>query len=327
MTGSGKYSAPAGKEAVFPPQRYLTRDPPAHQQLKIDQKTFPVQTGKAIIGTVILESKSNDQTITGDRFASSKSIIHASAQHVGSQGLLLFPAGWYYSGEAPASSLYDRISHEIGDVLAETGCNYQICVGVDGLSEQTPIGKFSRDQISVACDKNGITGLARKFYPSNGEKGHVNLAAGPSSEENGYSRFVKSQGKQFFMSVCFDIAATYKLRGFTNPGVDGILNLVHCFYPRGMGPSGSAYFARHKFAGASKEWHCPVYGAASFFVNSMPERWPSGVIWNQGTLATPDWNYGMNPYAPVSSIRVPLDEGHATIRYFEYPEPSEERVQ
>jgi hypothetical protein len=31
------------------------------------------------------------------------------------------------------------------------------------------------------------------------------------------------------------------------------LNQVHCFYPKGEDPSGESYFARHGFAGASKQ--------------------------------------------------------------------------
>lgn len=323
MTGGGRAGDQKG-------QLILTDHPvPQPTNLPLDPVTKSPNDGsegQVVIGTVILDSRSNDQKITGDRIASLKSVIRASLRYMGTQGLLLFPAGWIYTGDNPASIAYNRISDEIKDILTELECNYQVCVGIDGCAEHTPSGTFSRDQISIACDRTGTIGLARKFYPSDDEVGHVNLAAGPLLAEGGYSRIIKSQGKKFFMSVCFDIAATYKMREFRNPGVDGILNLVHCFYPRGQGPSGSAYFARHKFAGAAKEWQCPVYGAASFFINPMPELWPSGVIWNQGDLHTPDWKYSMNPLTPTSTIQIPIDEGRATIRYFEHLQSAEGRV-
>lgn len=317
MTGKGKTRS-KGEKIIFTEQKSSEIFSNPSEAFNGSQRdTTPGMN--IIIGTVILESRSKDQTVTGDRFAALRKIILASGQHIGPKGLLLFPAGWFYTGDDPASSAYGRITSSIQSALSESGSNYDIVTGIDGFAEHTPTGPFSRDQIGFACDKNGTIGIARKFYASNAEKGHVNLATNSAALEGGHSRVIESQGKLFLMSVCHDITASYKMPQFRNPGVDGILNLVHCFYPKGQGPSGSSYFARHKFAGASKQWHCPVYGAASFFINPMPERWPSGVIWNQGNILTRDWKYEMNPFVPMSSIRVPIDEGHATIRFFEHP--------
>ncbi len=79
-----------------------------------------------------------------------------------------------------------------------------------------------------------------------------------------------------------------KNQNIKNPGVTGLIELAHCFYPKGLGPSGEPYFARHGFAGASRQWNCPVFGTGVFFDREVPERWPTGVMWNQGNISTTD---------------------------------------
>ena len=65
------------------------------------------------------------------------------------------------------------------------------------------------------------------------------------------------------MAVCYD-GFGIKQKGISNFGIDVILDLVH-----GFGDDygvGHQYFAKHGFAGASKEWNCPVFGAAVFSI-------------------------------------------------------------
>ncbi len=79
-----------------------------------------------------------------------------------------------------------------------------------------------------------------------------------------------------------------------NPNVDIILNLVHGFNPIGEFGSGEVYFAKHSFAGASKQWGCPTFGAAVFERRDIPLNWPTGVLWNQGEKSTQKWKYTEN---------------------------------
>jgi len=61
-----------------------------------------------------------------------------------------------------------------------------------------------------------------------------------------------------------------------------------------VGPAGTSFFAKHGFAGASKRWSCPVFGTAVFFSCNIPENWPTGVYWNQGSKNTKKWRYADN---------------------------------
>jgi len=98
--------------------------------------------------------------------------------------------------------------------------------------------------------------------------------------------------------------------------MDVILDLVHGFYPKGEGGSGDVYFAKHGFAGASKEWDCLVFGAAVFFNRKIPERWPSGVYWNQGGKNTQKWRYEDNPIKSQVEFEVSIKEGTASVRIY-----------
>jgi len=94
------------------------------------------------------------------------------------------------------------------------------------------------------------------------------------------------------------------------------LDLVHGFYPRGKGDSGDVYYVKHGFAGASKEWNCLVFGSAVFFNREIPERWPSGVYWNQGNKSTKKWRYRDNPIKPKTKFNFSIEEGSASIRVY-----------
>ncbi|MEA3281192.1 MAG: hypothetical protein U9Q68_01320 [Euryarchaeota archaeon] len=169
-------------------------------------------------------------------------------------------------------------------------------------------GNYAKDQIGLAVDKDGIKAISRKFHPAPQERGHVELAEDYSSKEGGKSSIFELNGVKYFMCVCYD---TYGIRHLDlhNPGVDVVLNLVHCFYPKGKGPSGDPYFARHGFAGASKQWRCPVFGTAVFFNRDIPEKWPTGVYWNRGDISTRDWSYSYNPIKHEDKFKIDIKDG------------------
>ncbi|MBN1763014.1 MAG: hypothetical protein JW878_08085 [Methanomicrobia archaeon] len=187
-----------------------------------------------------------------------------------------------------------------------------VCVGIDG---GVDIEGYAHDQIGIAVSKSGIEAIGRKFYPAPQEKDLVKRAENYSSHEEGKSRIFELNGTKYFMCVCYD---TYGLRhkNLRNSDVDVVLNLVHCFYPKGEGPCGESYFARHGFAGASKQWKCLVFGTAVFFNREIPERWPSGVYWNQGDKSTQEWKYKDNPLKPSRDISVDMPEGKAMVRVY-----------
>ncbi|PXF60765.1 MAG: hypothetical protein C4B59_08050 [Candidatus Methanogaster sp.] len=102
------------------------------------------------------------------------------------------------------------------------------------------------------------------------------------------------------------------------------MNLVHSFYPVGEGSSGAPYFAKHGFAGASKQWDCPVFGAVVFFGRNILENWPTGVYWNQGSKSTVDWAYADNPviskgefYLKIKKDRSNANEDIALVKIYD----------
>ena len=80
--------------------------------------------------------------------------------------------------------------------------------------------------------------------------------------------------------------------------------------------SGDVDFARKGFAGASKQWACPVFGSAISFNRPVSERWPSGVCWNQGSKSTKKWKYDDNPVEKSMSLPHSIPEGMALIRIY-----------
>lgn len=289
-----------------------------HQESEVCVERCGMSANISSIATVILSSNVKDQYNPGDRLCSLETIVDATSHFLGDEGLIIFPAGWFYTGDRSPSEHYEEISSQVTNVIRNNDRNLTVCFGIDGSAEYLSDDIYARDQIGMVCDRGGIRALARKFYPSNQEIGHINLAENYLSGEQGYPRIFSFRESRFFVAVCHDISGVFQAPDFQNPHVDGIVNLVHCFYPRGDGPSGVSYFARHKFAGASKRWKCPVYGSASFFRRNIPNAWPSGVLWNQGDLITSHWNYSMNPIQPETIARIPIDEGQAVVRMFSH---------
>lgn len=215
-----------------------------------------------------------------------------------SHGIILFPAGYFNAGQAGASTILQGVAEEIRGRLAEIGRNIIVCVGIDGSIE----GSLVKDQLAVAVNKEGISAVARKFYPARVEKGKIYLASGcPSYKEQGCPRIFSLNTRRYYIAVCYDAFGIKNLQ-LKNPGVSAILNCVHSFYPSKQGASGVSLFTRHGFAGASKQWGCPVFGTAVFFNRRVPEDWPTGVYWNQGNKSTKDWRYSDNPIKKPESM-------------------------
>jgi hypothetical protein len=211
-----------------------------------------------------------------------------------------------YTEDKAASTFYNRVQETLIPVLKRTTSHLIVCTGVDS----------ARDQIAIAVDKTGILAKGRKFYTAPGED-QIELAPNFSSAEDGKSRIFELNGTRYYMCVCYDIFGL-RHKDLSNPGVDVVLNLVHAFYPSGEGPSGEPYFARHGFAGASKQWGCLVFGTAVFFNRKIPEHWPTGVYWNQGDKSTTKWRYSDNPIKPANSFEPEVEEGAALVRMY-YP--------
>jgi hypothetical protein len=216
-------------------------------------------------------------------------------------GIILFPAGYFNTGQEEASTILRWVEKEIRGKLAKIKWNIIVCVGIDGNIE----GNLAKDQLALAVNTGGISAMARKFYPAKGEKGKIHRASNHLSEEQGYPRIFSLNTRRYYIAVCYDVFGIRK-RQLKNPNVSAILNCVHGFYRREQGASGNAFFARHGFAGASKQWGSPVFGAAVFFDRHVPEDWPTGVYWNQGNKSTIEWGYSNNPIKKPESLCISI---------------------
>ncbi|WP_242655130.1 hypothetical protein [Clostridium carboxidivorans] len=179
-----------------------------------------------------------------------------------------------------------------------------ICYGIDG--------RGNTDQIGVAVNKDGLLSAGRKFYHTDNS---ILLADNYKSKEIGKQRIFPIGNKKFYIAICYDGFGIRK-KNLENPGVDVILNLVHGFNPIGEGGSGDVYFAKHSFAGASKQWGCPTFGAAVFERREVSKNWPTGVLWNQGEKSTQNWKYNENPMTPINEISFSDKYEKALIRIY-----------
>jgi len=265
------------------------------------------------IATVILESEYDDRYDNRIRLGILESVVSSLATRYLNNGIVIFPAGMFFTDQNLPSSLYPQLQIVLSKYLATIPGNVIVCFGIDGSVD--PEG-YARDQIAVAVDRTGIIALGRKFYPQKIERGHVNLAGGFNVPEQGKNRIFRFREKSYYLAMCYD-SFGIKNQDIKNPGVQGIIELAHCFYPKGKGPSGDPYFARHGFAGAARQWNCTAYGTGVFFRREVPERWPTGVIWNQGAISTQNWRYEMNPLKPDKVTRISVTDGAAIIRLFQ----------
>jgi len=248
-------------------------------------------------------------------------VVESILGKLSGDGVILFPGGMFSTGESEPKTYYNEVEETVKSILSKTGRKIVVCTGIDGSVDVE--GYCFHDQIGIAISKEGIEAKGRKFHPAPQEEGHVELAKDKNkdrdkdylAEEDGKSRIFELSGVNYYMCVCYD---TYGIRhkNLPNPDVDVILNLVHCFYPKGEGPSGDPYFARHGFAGASKQWRCPVFGTAVFFNRDIPENWPSGVYWNQGDKSTRDWRYSDNPIKAKDEFKINVKEDAVLVKIY-----------
>lgn len=296
----------------------------ANLKAELDAKNFPLtahatvteeRTGKWMItdGNVIYTVYNEDERLTVYKCHNEaglnvlSTVVKSVVKQSTGEGVILFPAGMFYTEEKQASTFYNRVQETLIPVLKQTNDHVIVCTGVDS----------ARDQIAIAVDKTGIIAKGRKFYTAPGEA-QIELAPNYSTEEDGESRIFELNGTRYYMCVCYDIFGL-RHKDLPNPGVDVVLNLVHCFYQPGEGPSGLALFAKHGLAGASKQWKCPVFAAAVFFKPNIPEHWPTGVYWNQGDKSTIFWRFADNPIKPADSLKTEVEEGAALVRMYKPP--------
>jgi len=261
------------------------------------------------LATVILQS---DRKVTNqDRLAAISGIVKHVTDRTKGSGVILFPGGWLSAGTRKAHTIYRNVERNLERILANFPDKIVLCIGIDGRETR----EWARDQIGIAVSRNGIEAIGRKFHPAPSEKKYVHLAEDHLVKEQGYQRTFKLKGKTYFICACYD-SFGLKHNLIPNPGVDVVLDLVHGFLPKGEGNSGDVYFAKHGFAGASKQWGCPVFGAAVFFDRRIPLDWPSGVYWNQGSTSTQSWRYEDNPLIPADESLIGIKEGTCLIRIF-----------
>ena len=260
------------------------------------------------VATVILQS--NGKYSNDERLKVLSQIVDLVTKEMDGDGVILFPGGWFNANKQEARNLNKWVEINVRDTLSEKERNIIVSLGIDGR-----VGQYAKDQIGIAISKKGIEAIGRKFHPAPQEKGHVELAKDHLSKEENKSRVFDLNGRKYFLCACYDSFGIKKKR-IHNFGIDVILDLVHGFYPKGEDGSGDVYFAKHGFAGASKEWDCLVFGAAVFFNREISERWPSGVYWNQGGKSTQKWRYEDNPIKPQVEFEVSIKEGVALVRIY-----------
>lgn len=212
----------------------------------------------------------------------------------GKASAVVLPAGFYKVQENASSAIY-TFAESVRNLLKKRKDDSIVSFGIDG--------RGAKDQIAVAVCSEGILGAGRKFHPTDVEKGSIELATSYIDGDSGFPRIININGNKIFLAVCFD-SYGIRQRELINPDVQFVFNYVHSFNPRGEVGSGESYFARHGFAGAAKQWCCPVFGAAVFFNRTIPSEWPTGVIWNQGEKSTKEWHYSDNPLLPKNDFRV-----------------------
>jgi hypothetical protein len=213
--------------------------------------------GKLRIATVSISSsgqpQNHERTMLLDKVLN---VLNGSAH------IILLPGG-FYEITGPAR-FFGKIARSVQGLLQATSRDVYVCCGIDG--------RRGKDQIAIAIGRNGISAAGRKFHPTKSEKGWIKPASSPNDGEGGYPRIFKADGKRIYLAVCYDVFGI-KHQSLRNPSVDLIFGFVHGFYPREDGNSSETYFAKHGFAGASKQWKVPTYGAAVFFDRDIPPRW------------------------------------------------------
>lgn len=262
-------------------------------------------SSKLRIATVCIELKGD--SYYEDRLDLLQEVTKKFASDV---DLFIFPAGYFYLEEGYEEFSTD-IEHDLKEALLQSDSPATLAIGIDA-SDQ-------RDQLAIALNRDGILARARKFFPTDDERGNINLADDPFVGEIGQPRTFMLKGKKAYLAICYDSFGIRKKK-VKRPAVDLIVNLVHGFYPPSEGGSGDVYFAKHGFAGSSKQWRCPTFAAAVFFDRKVPTNWPTGVMWNQGSKSTQNWKYSENAISQPSTQIVTYSNSaeKAVIRIFDY---------
>ena len=248
-------------------------------------------------------------------------IITPILQSRSGEGIILFPAGWIHTGSSEAHIPEDAVCLAVTSILKHYSSDTLVCIGIDGKMDTS---RFDHDQIALLIDKHGIKQRVRKFCASPQEKDVISHDL-ESFEEAKISHIFSFKGKNFFISVCYDICANKpapKGIGVTNPGVNYILNLVHRFPKSGEG-SGVWYFVRDNFGGASRDWKCPVFGTGIFIERDIADSWRSCVSWNLGNVPTNSPGITSDdfsiPYETIPRIIFPekSSDKYAEVRFFD----------
>lgn len=224
--------------------------------------------------------------------------------------VILLPGGYFGSGQGRDEGVQRNLATvktRISEMLKRLNSTGRVCLGIDGRS--------GKDQLAVAVSKDGIEALGRKYNPTDSERAYIQAAPGHLSLEHGYARVFTFLGRRWYMAVCYDVFGISQQR-LSNPGVDVVVVAAHQFWPRGKGDSGDNYFARLGFAGASKQWGCPVFGTAVFF-GKDPGRWPTGIVWRSGARLPRQCRYADNQLWPSDEVCVTSDYSKALIRKFD----------
>lgn len=225
----------------------------------------------------------------------------------------LLPGGFLSAGGEQANALFYDAGKRLGGLLSENspcGKDSTIVFGADGLHIY---GDIMGEQLAVAINRSGVTAVGRKFYPTKGEKKFLRPAPDYMAPELTRGRVFSAGGKKFYMGVCYD-SFGIRRKNLPNPGVDAFLNLVHWFLPVGLGQSGETYYARHGFAGASKQWNVNTFGAAQFYGRKVPEKWPTGV--SNREKPTHLWKYEDNALIPFGIQRIETPAGIALVKIY-----------
>ncbi len=260
------------------------------KKAKVAPVTKATKIKKIAVRTVLIESNDNYSNASRGRIV--EKVINLYKEE---SSILVFPGGTYKLEKITKSNIA-AIGKQIKNYLSKSKADIIACVGID-------THDFVH-QIGMAVSKKGILAIGRKFHPTAEEKHKIKKAASANAKEFGYDRTFTFQGKKCFLAVCYD-GFGIKHQNLRKRGVDLIFDLIHGFYPKGSNlGSGDVYFAKHGLAGAAKQWNCPAFGAVVFFNRPVPPNWPSGVVWNKGTLSTQKWKYVDN------SLKVQQAQGH-----------------
>lgn len=260
------------------------------------------------VATVLI--KSNERYSNEERLKVTSQVVDLVSNDTEGDGVIIFPGGWFDTGKQEAKSVYEWAEASIKCIISKKKRNIIICLGIDGR-----LHRFPRDQIGIAISKRGIEAIGRKFHPTREEKRFIEPAESHLEKEENKSRTFELNGKKYFMCVCYD-SFGIKHNSIPKMGVDAVLDLVHGFYPKGEGVSGTGNFARHGLAGASNQWKCPVFCATVFFRREIPETFPSGVYWDRGNTHSPKCTYETIRLNQSREENIKVKEGKVSVRIY-----------